>query len=195
MKRLLPIAFAILPLLGHGAVAVAAPLPLGAEAPAVVAITDAGTPLDLGLLCQQGLVLVYFYPKANTASCTAQGCSLRDAYADLTAAGVRVVGVSTDAVAAQKAFREKNGLPFPLISDTDQRVATVFGVPTTLGYAARQTYLFKDGKLVWRELTAPTARQAADVFEALKTLGTVRLSALCSTVTVVAAFDGAATER
>ena len=113
---------------------------------------------------------MYFYPKADTGGCTAQGCSLRDAYADLTAQGVKVVGVSTDAVAAQKAFREKNRFPFPLLADTDKKVTAAFGVPTTLGFASRQAFLFKDGKLVWRDLKASTAQQAADVLAALKTL-------------------------
>ncbi len=168
MKRLLILSAMILSLLGLRAAA--APLELGAAAPAVVAVTDAGTELDLAAHCAAGFTLVYFYPKADTGGCTAQGCSLRDAYADLTAQGVKVVGVSTDAVAAQKAFREKYRFPFPLVADTDKKVTAAFGVPTTLGFASRQAFLFKDGKLVWRDLKASTAQQAADVLAALKTL-------------------------
>mgnify|MGYP000384945545 CR=1 FL=1 len=48
---------------------------------------------------QQPYTLVYFYPKADTPGCTKQGCALRDAYADLTAKGVTIIGVSTDDVA------------------------------------------------------------------------------------------------
>lgn len=158
----------ILSLLGLGAAA--EPLAIGAAVPAIVATADTGVALDFGQFCQQGLVLVYFYPKADTPGCTAQGCSLRDAYADLAAKGVRVVGVSTDEVAAQKAFREKYRFPFPLVADTEKSVIAAFGVPTTMGFASRQAFLFKDGKLVWRDLKASTAKQAADVLEILKTL-------------------------
>ena len=149
---------------------VADPLPPEAEMPAVVALADDGSSVDLGECSRDGLVLVFFFPKANTSGCTAQACSLRDSYAALVAAGVRVIGVSTDSIAAQREFRAKNGFPFPLIADTDQRVAAAFGVPTPLGFAARQTFLFRNGRLIWHELVAPTTRQAAEVFAALKAL-------------------------
>ena len=168
MKRILVLSTMILSLFGLRAAA--APIELGAAAPAVAALTDAGTELDLAAHCATGFTLVYFYPKADTGGCTAQGCSLRDAYADLTAQGVKVVGVSTDDVASQKAFREKYRFPFPLVADTDKKVTAAFGVPTTLGFASRQAFLFKDGKLVWRDLKASTEKQAADVLAALKTL-------------------------
>ena len=168
MKNPLILAAMILSLLGLRAAA--EPLAVGADAPVLSATSDTGAALDLGALYKQGLVLVYFYPKADTSGCTAQGCSLRDAYAELTAKGVSVVGVSTDDVAAQKAFREKNRFPFPLIADTEKKVTAAFGVPTTMGFASRQAFLIKEGKVVWRDLKASTAKQAADVLAVLKTL-------------------------
>lgn len=168
MNRLFLAAVMLLSLLGLRSTAV--PLELGAPLPAVTAVADSGEPVDLARLGQSGLLLVYFFPKADTPGCTAQGCSLRDAYAELVAHGIQVVGVSTDGVAAQKAFREKYHFPFPLLADTEKKVAAAFGVPTTMGFAARQAYLFKEGKLVWRDLKASTAQQAADVLAALKTL-------------------------
>ena len=168
MKNPLILAAMILSLLGLRAAA--EPLAVGADAPVLSATSDTGAALDLGALYKQGLVLVYFYPKADTSGCTAHGCSLRDAYAELTAKGVSVVGVSTDDVAAQKAFREKNRFPFPLIADTEKKVTAAFGVPTTMGFASRQAFLIKEGKVVWRDLKASTAKQAADVLAVLKTL-------------------------
>ena len=73
-------------------------------------------------------------------------------------------------VAAQKAFEQKYRLPFRLIADSERKVMDAFGVPHTGKFASRQAFLFKDGVLVWRDLTASTAEQAADVLEALKTL-------------------------
>ena len=114
-----------------------------------------------------GYLLVYFYPKSDTPGCTKQACSLRDSYAKLTEKGVKIYGVSKDAVKTQKAFREKYKLPFDLLADEDGTVVNAFGVPTTMGFAKRQAFLFKDGKLVWRDLSASTEQQAADVIEFL----------------------------
>lgn len=114
-----------------------------------------------------GYLLVYFYPKADTPGCTKQACSLRDSFAALTEKGVRIFGVSTDSVKAQKAFREKYHLPFDLLADEDGTVLAAFGVPKTLGFAKRQAFLFKDGKLVWRDLSASTEQQAQDVLKVI----------------------------
>ena len=58
-------------------------------------------------------------------------------------------------------------LPFNLLADKSKKVVAAFGVPATLGFAKRQAYLFKDGKLVWRDLKASTEKQAADVLAVL----------------------------
>lgn len=65
-------------------------------------------------------VLVYFYPEADTSGCTAQSCDLRDHRQDLQQLGVDVVGISPDAPSKQRAFDEKFGLGFPLLSDEDR---------------------------------------------------------------------------
>ena len=154
-----------------GLFASAEPLALGADAPAITATNQDGATIDLGELYKKGLVLVYFYPKADTGGCTAQACSLRDEFGTLTDKGVTVVGVSTDNAADQKAFKEKYNLPFTLIADTDKKVVDAFGVPKMGPVASRQAYLVKDGKIVWRDLKASTKEQAADVLVALETLG------------------------
>jgi peroxiredoxin Q/BCP len=113
--------------------------------------------------------LVYFFPKADTPGCTAQGCSLRDAYEQLTQKGVAVVGVSHDDVAAQSAFKEKFHFPFTLIADPDDVVIHAFGVPTypVVGMAKRQAYLIKNGTIIWADYHAKTSEQAADVLNVL----------------------------
>lgn len=73
-------------------------------------------------------VVLYFYPKDNTAGCTAQACSLRDGYAELRAAGYEVVGVSRDTAKSHRGFIDKHSLPFRLIADTDVRLNEQFGV-------------------------------------------------------------------
>ena len=73
-------------------------------------------------------IALYFYPKDSTSGCTAQACNLRDNYDALLAAGYQVIGVSVDPPEAHKKFRDKNALPFPLVSDTDHRLVEDFGV-------------------------------------------------------------------
>ena len=72
-------------------------------------------------------LLVYFYPKADTPGCTKQACSVRDSIDDLSGLNVAVVGISPDTSAKQKKFEKKYDLNFPLLADTDRRVAEAFG--------------------------------------------------------------------
>lgn len=153
-----------------GGRAAAAEIDLGAELPAVSVPDQDGTVVDLRKEGGRGLTLVYFYPKADTPGCTKQACSLRDSYAALHERGVRIFGVSGDDSAAQKAFETKYRLPFRLLADTEKKVMDAFGVPHTGRFASRQAFLFKDGKMVWRDLTASTGEQAKDVLEALEKL-------------------------
>ena len=149
--------------------AVAAPLDVGAPIPDVNGMNQAGQQVSLKSVTAKGFVLIYFYPKADTPGCTAQACSLRDAYQELQEKGVRIFGVSADGVEAQQKFKEKYHLPFELIADKDGKVIAAFGVPRipVVGFASRQAYLFKDGVLVWRDLSASTKQQAADVLKVL----------------------------
>jgi len=153
--------------------AFADPLPVGSAAPVVSAPTDAGTTLDLGSVYRSHrYTLVYFYPKADTPGCTKQGCSLRDAYADLTSQGVAIIGVSSDSVEAQKAFKEKYQLPFTLLADTDLAVIKAFGARGALrSMASRQAYLIKDGKIVYADHKGSTTKQAEDILAFLKQSG------------------------
>jgi thioredoxin-dependent peroxiredoxin len=152
----------------------AEPLGVGAHAPEITGVTDEGAQLSLGDVYKKGFfTLVYFYPKADTPGCTKQGCSLRDAYEELTKQGVTVIGVSHDDVAAQAAFKAKYHLPFTLIADTDNALINAFGVPTIplTSLATRQAYLIdKNGKIVWCDYKAKTDKQAEDVLLVLKRL-------------------------
>jgi peroxiredoxin Q/BCP len=145
-------------------------LKVGDSAPIVTGTTETGAALNLGDVYPKGYTLVYFYPKAGTSGCTAQGCSLRDGYEALTGKGVTVIGVSTDSVEAQKRFKDENHFPFTLIADTDKKVMRAFGQDGVL-FASRQAFLInKEGKIVWRDLNASTKKQADDVLMALNKL-------------------------
>jgi thioredoxin-dependent peroxiredoxin len=143
-------------------------LSLGDAIPAVTAADQDGKSVNLAEEGKSGYTLVYFYPKAMTPGCTAQACSLRDAYQTLQEKGVKVFGVSLDAVDQQKQFQSQEHLPFELLSDGEHKVTAAFGVPLIKeSFATRQAYLFKDGRLVWLDTKASTDKQAADVLAVL----------------------------
>ncbi|MET9633734.1 peroxiredoxin [Lentzea sp. NPDC006480] len=92
-----------------------------------------GADRKLSELLENGPVVLFFYPAAMTAGCTAQSCHFRDLAAEFTAAGAQRVGISTDDVAKQKQFAELNNFDYPLLSDVDGEVAEQFGVKRRFG--------------------------------------------------------------
>ncbi|MEU2348822.1 peroxiredoxin [Modestobacter sp. NPDC049651] len=104
-------------------------------------------------------VLVVFYPFAFSGICTGELCQLRDELAGYTDAGVQVVAISTDPVFSLKAFREKEGFEFPLLSDFWPHGATAqaYGVfNDKAGMALRGTFLVDaEGKVAFAEVNQP----------------------------------------
>lgn len=84
-------------------------------------------PISLSQLKGKKVVL-YFYPKDSTPGCTAQACSLRDGYEELTEKGYVVIGVSSDSKESHIKFSTKHSLPFILVADTDRVVSNLYGV-------------------------------------------------------------------
>jgi len=99
----------------------------GGPAPEFTLNDQDGEPVALSDL-RGRWVLVYFYPKADTPGCTAQACSARDHSADYQAANAVVLGVSPDSVADLRAFVDKYGLAFTLLSDEGGELAQRYGV-------------------------------------------------------------------
>jgi peroxiredoxin Q/BCP len=143
-------------------------LKVGDTAPVVSGVTDSGTTLNLGdVYKDHTYTVVFFYPKALTGGCTKQGCSLRDANAELAKQGVAIVGVSTDPVEKQKEFKEVNHFPFPLIADTDKKIVKAFGQPAVM-MASRECYVIKGGKIVYKD-SGVTEKQGENVLAFLAT--------------------------
>ena len=114
--------------------------------------------------------LLWFYPKAQTPGCTAEGRGLRDRFVDFQARGIEIVGVSFDEPAANAEFVKAEGFPFRLLSDTDHVLATKVGARTSnlQLFASRISYLVgPDGKVqkVYGEVTPAT--HAGDVLSGL----------------------------
>ena len=98
----------------------------GVKAPDFSLPADDGTTVTLAGLKGRKVVL-YFYPKDDTSGCTKEACGFRDSWKDLQKTGAVVLGVSPDGVSSHQKFRGKYGLPFPLLADTDHRVADAYG--------------------------------------------------------------------
>ncbi len=99
---------------------------VGTKAPTFSTTDDQGRPVRLADLKGKTVVL-YFYPKDDTSGCTTQACEFRDAWAELEAKGVVVLGVSPDSQGSHQKFRAKHDLPFPLLMDTDHAIAERYG--------------------------------------------------------------------
>ncbi len=111
----------------------------GQPAPEFTLTSDAGESVSLADF-RGRLVVLYFYPKDDTPGCTTQACGIRDAYGEFERAGAVVLGVSPDSVARHVQFREKYGLPFTLLADTEHEVAERYGVWGEKKYMGR-TYM------------------------------------------------------
>jgi peroxiredoxin Q/BCP len=91
--------------------------------------TAAATGGDITLSGLRGKkVVLYFYPKDNTPGCTTEGLQFRDLYPEFKQAGAEIVGVSRDSIRSHENFKAKLELPFPLISDADEALCSLFNV-------------------------------------------------------------------
>lgn len=87
-------------------------------------------------------MVIYFYPKDDTPGCTKQACKFRDEFEKFTELGVIVIGISGDSVEKHEEFAEKYKLPFTLLSDKNDEVRQLFGVPNSmLFFPGRVTYI------------------------------------------------------
>lgn len=148
----------------------AGPIQAGSPLPAISVPDQDGKTVDLAKFGSEGFLLVFFYPKANTPGCTSQACSLRDAISELTRRGVKIVGVSADKTESQKEFVTRQKLPYPLLADSDGKLIKAFGVEGVFGFAQRSAFLFRDGKLIWRDPKGSTSDQGEVVLRYLDSL-------------------------
>lgn len=96
-------------------------------APDFTLLTDEGEALTLSSLRGRPVVL-FFYPKDDTPSCTTEACEFRDAFPAFSASGVAVLGISPDSVKSHAKFKAKFNLPYTLLSDPDRLVINEYDV-------------------------------------------------------------------
>ena len=88
------------------------------------------------------VVVLLFYPGDETPICTRQMCSVRDRWEDYKATGAEVVGISTDSVESHQNFASHHDLPLRLLSDSEQRVANLYGARSLIpGKVARSVFV------------------------------------------------------
>lgn len=102
-------------------------LQIGDEIPEILGIDQNGKTVKARDYAGKKIIL-YFYPKDNTPGCTAEACSFRDNFSQLTEAGYQIIGVSVDDEKSHTKFIEKHQLPFSLIADTSKLLVNMFGV-------------------------------------------------------------------
>jgi thioredoxin-dependent peroxiredoxin len=143
---------------------------VGDNAPDFTLPSQMGDKVKLSEFFGKKNVVLYFYPKDETIGCTKEACAFRDSYDVFTKLGAEVLGVSGQNVESHKGFASHYGLPFLLLSDVDNRVRQLYGVPTTMGIIpGRVTYII-DKKGVVRHIFNSQYQPEKHVQEALDML-------------------------
>lgn len=149
----------------------------GSKAPIFKAVDQDGN--NISLADYKGKkVILYFYPKDDTPTCTDQACNLRDNYAALTKKGFQVIGISTDSVKSHKKFEQKYKLPFPLVSDEDKKIVdkyNLWGEKKIMGHTymgtTRTTFLIDETGKIVKIIDKPTSKNhTEEILEAWKSV-------------------------
>lgn len=119
-----------------------ATLAVGHPLPDAILSNQEGKPVSLIEAHKGRWLVLFFYPKDESAVCTKEACAFRDAYQDFQDAGAEVIGISSDSIESHLRFSRKHRLPFPLLSDPGGKLRQAWGVPKTLGFIdGRVTYV------------------------------------------------------
>ena len=131
---------------------------VGQKAPAFEGKDQDGKTWRLQDFAGKEPVLLYFYPKDDTPGCTKEACGLRDRMSDLKKDHVQVLGVSFDPADSHQKFITKYNLNFPLLADTDGKIADAYGVRMAGKNMARRVSFLIDKKGVIQHVTdSPSA--------------------------------------
>lgn len=111
----------------------------GDEAPDFELPDQEGRPTRLADLLTHGRLILFFYPADFTPVCTREACMFGDAHAELAAKGITVAGISPNDSASHQRFRDRHGLNYTLLADTDKQTIRAYGVDGLLGLGVRRT--------------------------------------------------------
>ncbi|MBL7714102.1 MAG: peroxiredoxin [Bdellovibrionales bacterium] len=145
---------------------------VGNMAPLFTLENDDGKKVSLIDVMLQGPSMLVFYPGDFTPVCTKQLCSYQNAMERFKALGVQVIGISQNTPAQHKAFRQKYGFEFPLLTDPKRELTKVYGVTSLfmLGGTSRAVFIIsKSGRILYRyvEATRLSHRNPDELMEAI----------------------------
>jgi len=146
---------------------------VGDLAPSFSLPSSSGRDVSLSDFRGKSEVVLFFYPKDNSPVCTAEACSFRDQYQDFQDAGAEVIGISSDSQASHQEFKEKNHLPFLLLSDPGGDVRARYGVKKTLGLIpGRTTFLIDRQGVIQARFSSQlnASKHVTQMLEVLRTL-------------------------
>lgn len=146
-------------------------LSIGDRAPEFSATTYDGARISLTDFRGRRALVLFFYPKDGTPICTQEACAFRDSYQKFLAAGVEVVGVSSDAAESHRRFAERHQLAFPLISDRDGSLRKAFGVRKVLGLLPGRVTFVIDQQGIVRQIFSALFASGEHVRQALEAVG------------------------
>ena len=137
-------------------------LAIGTVAPSFTTVDDSGKSVSLSDFTGKTVVL-YFYPKDDTPGCTIEAQGFRDNHTEYQGKEIVVLGVSRDDQASHKLFKEKYGLPFQLLVDTDGAITNAYDVAKG-DYSMRVTYIIDStGNISHVDEQVKTATHAQDI--------------------------------
>ncbi len=121
-------------------------------------------------------IVVYFYPEDFTPGCTTQAAEFSQDYEKFKEAGIEIVGISPNEEESHEKFRQKMGIPYPLVADTEKNVSKSYGVYGLKKFMGREymgvnrsTFLIdKTGKIVKIFKRVRPAGHSQEVFQALR---------------------------
>jgi peroxiredoxin Q/BCP len=100
---------------------------IGEQAPDFELLNQDGKPTKLSDYRGKKVIL-FAYPKAGTGGCTTQACGLRDEYPKFEAANAVVLGISPDEPKDNLKWKNKENLPYDLLSDPEHKILDAWGV-------------------------------------------------------------------
>jgi len=122
---------------------------VGDRAPDFSLPAQDGKPIHLKAVLKTKPVVLYFYPKDETPGCTKEACGFRDSYTAFQELGAEVIGISADSVNSHQQFAQSHRLPFQLLSDANNQVRKLYGVPATFGLLpGRVTYVIDQSGII-----------------------------------------------
>jgi thioredoxin-dependent peroxiredoxin len=149
------------------------PLRAGDPAPDFTLTAATGEPVRLADYRGRSEVVLFFYPRDNTAICSAEACSFRDSFQDFQDTGAVVIGISADSADSHRRFAERLHLPFILLSDPGGTVRARYRVPRTFGLIpGRTTFLIDKNGIIQRVFSSQfqPRKHATEALTALRSL-------------------------